>query len=408
MSEAVIYGAGNIGRGFIAPLFSAAGWRICFVDIVAPVLELLNSKGRYTVECVDADGARTQSEVVDIRAINGSEQAAVAGAIAGCGILVTCVGANVLPRIAGNIAAGLARRRELGGEPLDIILAENLMDAAGVMRGLLQSAVAAEDADYFNNKVGLVEASVGRMVPVQTPEMQRGDILRICTEPYGEMPVDADAFRGPVPDVPGIIPERDFGFYVRRKLFIHNMLHALCAWYGRLLGYEQIAPAASDRRIGPLLQGAAEEITAALALTAYRANIALADPERTPGALDSYAKSVLHRIRNTLLGDTCERVGRDIARKLAPSDRVAGAARLCIEQSLPCRHILGGIAAALLFDPKESAACGFDVSGGDAAAFAREYCGLLLSDADAGELRGMYGRLKAGDVDGYGKIVGAR
>lgn len=47
-----------------------------------------------------------------------------------------------------------------------------------------------EEKKHFDEKVGLVEASIGRMVPVQTEEMKDGDPMRVCVERYGFLPVD--------------------------------------------------------------------------------------------------------------------------------------------------------------------------------------------------------------------------
>ena len=47
-----MYGAGNIGRGFIGPLFSGAGYRVGFVDINKEVVAKLNAVGRYPVNAV--------------------------------------------------------------------------------------------------------------------------------------------------------------------------------------------------------------------------------------------------------------------------------------------------------------------------------------------------------------------
>ena len=39
MKKAVMYGAGNIGRGFIGQLFSLSGYEVVFLDINAKVID---------------------------------------------------------------------------------------------------------------------------------------------------------------------------------------------------------------------------------------------------------------------------------------------------------------------------------------------------------------------------------
>ena len=92
----------------------------------------------------------------------------------------------------------------------------------------------------FDETVGLVEASIGRMVPVQTEEMKDGDPMRVSVEGYGFLPVDKAAFKGDIPSITNMVPFEPFDFYIKRKLYIHNMGHATCAYLGDLLGLEYI------------------------------------------------------------------------------------------------------------------------------------------------------------------------
>ena len=82
-----------------------------------------------------------------------------------------------------------------------------------------------------------------------TPELKAQDSLLICVEPYCELPVDKDAFKGEIPDLVGLLPYTPFEFYIKRKLFLHNGGHALCAYLGNLKGYEYIWQAIADPEI---------------------------------------------------------------------------------------------------------------------------------------------------------------
>jgi mannitol-1-phosphate 5-dehydrogenase len=50
MKKAVMYGAGNIGRGFIGQLFSESGYHVVFIDIADSVVDRLNKDGCYPVK----------------------------------------------------------------------------------------------------------------------------------------------------------------------------------------------------------------------------------------------------------------------------------------------------------------------------------------------------------------------
>jgi mannitol-1-phosphate 5-dehydrogenase len=50
----------------------------------------------------------------------------------------------------------------------------------------------------FEEQVAFVDASVGRMVPPPTPDLLNEDPLLILAEPYAQLPVDGQAWIGPV------------------------------------------------------------------------------------------------------------------------------------------------------------------------------------------------------------------
>ena len=59
--EALHFGAGNIGRGFIGKLLSESGYRVNFVDINEAVIRNLADKGEYVVEVV---GEESKKEII--------------------------------------------------------------------------------------------------------------------------------------------------------------------------------------------------------------------------------------------------------------------------------------------------------------------------------------------------------
>jgi mannitol-1-phosphate 5-dehydrogenase len=224
--------------------------------------------------------------------------------------------------------------------PLNIIICENLIGAGKYTAGLLREKLNAGEARYMDENVGFVEASVGRMVPVQTPEMRRGALLRVCAEAYGELPVDKDAWKGALPNYPNLKPFSPFEFYIERKLFVHNMGHAAAAYLGFQRGYAYIWEAIGDAEIRETVLRAMTESAVALS--------------RKHGVdfyeLYLHVEDLLERFANRKLGDTVARVGRDLKRKLSENDRMLGAARLCAAQGVGNAHILKGLGAALLFD----------------------------------------------------------
>ena len=56
MKQAVMYGGGNIGRGFIGALMSRSGYEVTFVDVAVPVVEELQSRRCYPLRIVSSEG----------------------------------------------------------------------------------------------------------------------------------------------------------------------------------------------------------------------------------------------------------------------------------------------------------------------------------------------------------------
>jgi len=336
MKQAVMYGGGNIGRGFIGVLLSQSDYEVTFIDVAEAVVSGLIERGSYPVRYVSAAGNK-DILVEHVTAVNGNDLEAASDRIAGCDVMATAVGARILPFIVPNIVAGIKKRIAANGAPLNIIICENLMDANKILEGMLKEKLTDEEIVWFDKNVGLIEASIGRMVPVQTDEMKDGDPLRVCVEEYGFLPVDKDAFRGEIPEIRNMVPFSPFDFYYKRKLYIHNMGHATCAYLGGLLDLEYIYQAIDVAEIRILVQNAMLE--SALALSAHY-GVEFSQ-------IYKHIMDLLHRFTNSALGDTCQRVGGDPARKLSPADRMIGSSLLALSEGIYPSYIAVGAAAAV-------------------------------------------------------------
>ena len=341
--QAVMYGGGNIGRGFIGALFSQSGYDVTFLDVADKVIVPLREKHCYPVRIVSSEGF--EDLLIDhVDAVNGNDAAAAAEIIASCDILATAVGVNILKYIVPNLKAGLKLRFARTDEPLNIIICENLMDANRVLEGMLKAGEDEAFCRLVDERVGFVEASIGRMVPVQTPEMQDGEPLRVCVERYGYLPVDGDAFKGGIPEIRNMIPFSPFDFYLKRKLYVHNMGHAVCAYLGLYRGAEYIYESIADPWTALVTENAMLESAQALSA---RYGVPL-------GEILRHIEDLLHRFTNRALRDTCARVGGDQKRKLAPTDRLIGSASLCLEEKICPAFIAVGAAGAVFEYQKET------------------------------------------------------
>ena len=161
--------------------------------------------------------------------------------------------------------------------------------------------------------------------------------MRVCVERYGFLPTDGAAFKGGIPEIKNMVPFAPFDFYLKRKLYIHNMGHATCAYLGDLLGLEYIYQSIDVADVRILVQNAMLE--SAMALSG-KYGVSLND-------ITLHITDLLNRFTNAALKDTCARVGGDPARKLSPDDRMIGSSALALAQGTTPAYIAVGAAAGV-------------------------------------------------------------
>lgn len=343
VKQAVIFGAGNIGRGFIGQLYSESGYEVAFVDVDERLIAALQ-RGSYTIQLVTNEGAE-EVKVQPVRALHSvRDHEAVVRALAQASLAATAVGARILPLIAPLIAESVAQRAAAGTtSPLNLIVCENLKDAASTLRAMVEEHLSEKDKLYARDHIGFIDTVIGRMAPPPTPEMIQQDPGLIMVEPYRELPVDRDGFVGEIPAISGMEACDNFPAYTARKLYIHNCGHAVLAYLGYLRGHQYGYEALEDPSVYALLEAA---------LIESRQGI-VAEYDVSDSWLEAHVRDLLRRFANRALGDTIFRLGRDPIRKLAPKDRLLGAARLVEKAGVIPTALSWGIAAGYCFGPQD-------------------------------------------------------
>ncbi|WP_422446531.1 mannitol-1-phosphate 5-dehydrogenase [Thermoanaerobacterium sp. DL9XJH110] len=335
MKNAVHFGAGNIGRGFIGLLLSRAGYRVTFVDISKDIIDAVNARGRYTVTLAgEVEEALT---VENIRGVLFTDEERVAEAVSRSDIVTTAVGPGVLQRIAPALARGLQLKISVNPDaPLNIIACENMVGASEYLRGEVFKRLLPEEIAALEKSVGFPNAAVDRIVPPRKGD----DILAVTVEPYFEWVADRKAFKGPIPEIPGMRAVENLGAYVERKIYTLNTGHAVAAYLGYLRGYGTIGEALKDPAVFETVKGAMEEAGTYL----------VARFGFSPGEHQKYIEKTLKRFVNPALKDEVVRVGRQPLRKLGPEDRLVYPAVKAAELGRTPENLARGIAAALKFD----------------------------------------------------------
>ena len=342
----VLFGAGKIGRSFIGQLFSMGGFEVVFVDVFKPVIEELNKRQSYRV--VVKDEVESVITVNNVRGVLGEDEEQVICEIATARILAVSVGIHGLKSVMHLIAKGIVERYKIpGAKPLDIIIAENLRNAAEFMHAELLKYL--PEGYPLEARIGLIETSIGKMVPIMLKKEMEADILQVFAEPYNTLILDKKAFKNPIPAIEGLAPKENMKAWVDRKLFIHNLGHATTAYLGYLSNpkaiflHEVLAVHSIREKVRQTMLQAAD-----ILLKKY-------PDEFTLEALTAHTDDLIRRFQNKALGDTVFRVGCDLQRKLSAEDRLAGAIHLAIKLNLPYDLILYGLVAGFHFRATDEA-----------------------------------------------------
>jgi mannitol-1-phosphate 5-dehydrogenase len=343
-NKIVIFGAGKIGRSFIGQLFGCGGYKVVFVDVDPAMIKMLNERGNYRV--VIKGDKEEEIIVPDVHAVSALDRNKVVEEVSTAGIVAVSVGKNALEKVIPVIAEAIAKRyRDYGIIPLDIILAENMRSAAEFVRGHLQNNL--PSGFPVEAMVGLIETSIGKMVPIIPLAELEKDPLIVFAEPYNTLILDGKGFKSPIPKIKGLAPKNNIKAWVDRKAFIHNLGHATAAYYGHSLHPEAVYlyEILDDQNVFKLTRNVMLQ-SADILLTAY-------PDDFTDSDLKDHIDDLLHRFRNKALLDTIFRVGEDLTRKLSTDDRFMGSIHLAIKYGMPYNLILEAMSFGFCFRAKD-------------------------------------------------------
>lgn len=332
--EAVHFGGGNIGRGFVAEFLHESGFEVVFVDVMDSIIDSLNNNKSYQVTEVSETGENTKM-IDNYRAINSKkDEAAVVKEIASADVVTCAVGPNILKLIAPVIAKGIDARTD--PKPVAVIACENAIGATDTLHGFIRDNTDPQRLPTLYSRAQFANAAIDRIVPNQPPDAG----LNVRIEKFYEWAVEQTPF-GDVghPDISSIHWVDNLEPYIERKLFTVNTGHATAAYYGYNAGKKTIHDALSDPRIRRIVHEVLDE-TATLIVEKHGIS---------PEEQKDYVETIISRISNPYLEDMVDRVGRAPLRKLSRKERFIGPASQLAERGQKFDALLGSVEMALRF-----------------------------------------------------------
>lgn len=333
---AVHFGAGKIGRGFIAELLHDSGYEIVFGDVVEEIVDLININHEYPLFMIDHN---YEEKIIDnVKAYsNIKEPEKIIDAICEADIITTSVMATNLSKVAPLITQGLKMRLEKGKGKVIIMACENAIMGTDILKkAMIETNILTEEQINF---IGVYpNTAVDRMVfdGVHNGKqgIEVGDAFELVIE-KGKL-IDPN-----MEPIKGAEYVDDLMMYLQRKIYIINCGHAIAGYYGQVLkGYTIVQDALNDKDLLPQIRSAMLESISALEKKYGFSHESLVEYMET---------MMIKRFTTPGVTDPISRVSREPIRKISPNDRIMGPAYNCEQYGLDNQYLLKGVACALKF-----------------------------------------------------------
>ncbi len=326
----VIFGAGAVGRGLLGELADSAGRIPFFVEANPDLARKLRTAGEYMVNLTGkTPGLR---RIGEYQILDAAPIERIGDAVAEASFTATAAGGRNLPALVPGILNGLKKRKGL----LNILVCENWPHAERVLtRALVENG--ADEAAF-----SCAPASVERMV------RPRPDSLDLLAESDQSLYIDARAWKGKIPEIPGMNFCENIDALYARKLFMNNAGHVLLAYRGFPAGYRFVhEPLAVPEIRAHLI----EMLTLAGRALARKFNLDAGE------LLKHQEELITWRFGNRGLSDPIRRVARNPLRKLGPEERLAGLVRILQAARLPTEPVSRVIADAMRYRDPDDPEC---------------------------------------------------
>lgn len=322
--SAVIIGAGQTGRGFIARFLFKSNYHLTFIDKNEKTVNYLKQDNFFTIHCF--------TETVPPVHIHGFDahlavSAAAYQALLDADLLFVAVGQQNLAQVAADIAPALAQRRSQGKDPLKVLTCENGVAPGQILTDAINGYADAQGA-----------ALVSEVAIFCTTNVLKKTRLDIGSENYNRVPYNAAILGGPLP-IEGFDPDADMSKLLKRKIYTYNFISACVTYLGAYKGIEDYAASANDDEVRKLIFSVVPELNKALC----RVLEVDAESQKT------FSDNALKKFSDHNIEDYVSKNARDVARKLRPDDRMIAPANMIIENHGDTHAIAIVIAAAILW-----------------------------------------------------------
>lgn len=336
MKQVLQIGAGNIGRGLIGRIFYEEGYEVVFADVSTDMVESLNEKKQYCVEC-----ASSEIRCVDVSikgAINSQNQDAFNKAFKDSNVITTAVGASILKFVAMNIIKAIEAGALTSNKT--ILACENYIRASSYLKTLVYDKLSDEHKVIADMYLVFADVAVDCIVP----PVEGMALPNVRVEAFFELVVENTEIKDEaLLNVQSIIFANQVTPFIERKLYTLNASHALTAYLGYRLGHDSIERAIYDQRIEPIVRAYMKQI----------GDVLIAKHGFDSSVQNKYIETIIQRFKNPYLKDQVERVGRELLRKIGAHERFVAPLTDALNYQVNHEWLIHGLAVALAYNNQE-------------------------------------------------------
>lgn len=338
MKQALHFGGGSIGIGFIADLLNESDFEVTIVDIDSGLVDQINETNTFDLYLINEEYKKKQ--LTHLHALSSIEdQAAIIDQISTTDLITTAVWAENLSKIAPVLLEGLKKRVDHGHDRVNILACENAMFNSEILRKAILALDSSAEG-WLDTIAAFPNTAVDRMVLASEHEGKKTIDIGRDHELVIEESKLVDPADKPIKEA---VYTTNLKKYIERKLYIVNCGHAWAGYIGFVHGYSIIQDVFHNEELVQMIRETMWE-SAHLLMERYGF---------TEQDMIDYINFIMDRYQTPGIEDLITRVSRSPIRKLQPEERLVGPCVQCEELGLENQRLLEGIAAAFLFDNPE-------------------------------------------------------
>ena len=341
-------------------------------EVLPDVVAGVRAAGAFTVNIGHADHieALTVGPVEIYQPGVAVDRAALIAAVAAASEMATALpsvdfyarssGGLVDDSVSAILAAGLRMKAANGGPLAVVYTAENNTRAAHLLKSEVLAQIPGSEQAQVMSRVQFLDTIIGKMsgVPEAADLTPIAPGLTRCflVEAFNRILIDQiqrpgmvharhldPAWQAYARGITVFVEKSELQPFAQAKLYGHNAGHALAAYLGHELGLTRIDQLAGRPDVLRYVRDAMLYESGTPLCRRY----ATVDPMFSPAGYRAFVDDLVARMVSPYVRDTIARVGRDPARKLGWNDRLVGAMRLAVADSVTPHRYATGAAAAL-------------------------------------------------------------